>query len=70
MEVEAVDTTGAGDMYAGGLVYGVTHGMDRKQAGRLALHCAAKVVSQLGARLAEKMTPDEIEAFQLRWNVS
>jgi len=63
VEVEAVDTTGAGDMYAGGLLYGVTNGMDWKQAGRLASHCAARVVSQLGARLDEKITPEEIEAL-------
>ena len=63
VEVEAVDTTGAGDMYAGGLLYGVTNGMDWKQAGRLASHCAARVVSQLGARLAEKMTPEQIKAL-------
>jgi sugar/nucleoside kinase (ribokinase family) len=63
VEVEAVDTTGAGDMYAAGLLYGVTNGMDWKQAGRLASHCAARVVSQLGARLEEKMSPEEIEAL-------
>jgi len=63
VQVEAVDTTGAGDMYAGGLLYGVTNGMDWKQAGRLASHCAARVVAQLGARLAEKITPEEIEAL-------
>ena len=50
-------------MYAGGLLYGVTNGMDWKQAGRLASHCAARVVSQLGARLAEKMTPEQIKAL-------
>ena len=61
--VEAIDTTGAGDMYAGSLLYGVTNGLSWPQAGRLASHASARIVSQLGARLDEKFTPDEIKAF-------
>jgi len=62
--VKAIDTTGAGDMYAGGLLYGVTHGMSWKQAGHLASHAAARIVAQLGARLQHKFTDAEIQ--QLR----
>ncbi|MFP6765601.1 MAG: adenosine kinase, partial [Planctomycetaceae bacterium] len=47
----AVDTTGAGDMYAAGLLYGITNGMNWSQAGHLASHAAARVVGQIGARL-------------------
>lgn len=57
---EAVDTTGAGDMYAAGILYGITHGMSWPQAGRLASHAAALVVGHLGARLPRKFTPDEM----------
>jgi sugar/nucleoside kinase (ribokinase family) len=60
VKVKAVDTTGAGDMYAAGVLYGITHGMTWPQAGRLASHAAARIVSQLGARLDRKFTPDEI----------
>ena len=56
----AVDTTGAGDMYAAGLLYGITNGMNWSQAGHLASHAAARVVSQVGARLEIPFTPDEI----------
>jgi sugar/nucleoside kinase (ribokinase family) len=56
----AVDTTGAGDMYAAGILYGLTHGMSWKQAGRLASHAAARIVSQMGARIERKFTPAEI----------
>ena len=56
----AVDTTGAGDMYAAGLLYGITNGMSWSQAGQLASHAAARVVSQVGARLEVPFTPDEI----------
>ena len=65
VEVEAIDTTGAGDMYAGGLLYGITNGLNWKQAGHLASHAAARVVGQLGARLERRFTKEEIKAFQL-----
>ena len=64
VDVSAVDTTGAGDMYAGGLLYGITNGWSWKQAGRLASHAAGRVVSQLGARLANRFTAAEIEALK------
>ncbi|MFN9374257.1 MAG: adenosine kinase [Planctomycetaceae bacterium] len=56
----AIDTTGAGDMYAGALLYGITNGLSWKQAGHLASHASARVVSQLGARLKQKFTPAEV----------
>ncbi len=59
--IDAVDTTGAGDMYAAGILYGITNGLDWKQSGHLASHAAARVVSQLGARLAEPFTRDDID---------
>jgi sugar/nucleoside kinase (ribokinase family) len=60
VSVEAVDTTGAGDMYAAGILYGITNGLTWKQSGHLASHAAARVVSQLGARLRQPFTRDEI----------
>jgi sugar/nucleoside kinase (ribokinase family) len=61
--VEAIDTTGAGDMYAGALLYGITNGMSWRQAGHLASHAAARIVSQMGARLDRKFTSEEIAEF-------
>lgn len=49
--VQAVDTTGAGDMYAAGLLYGLTHGYDPATAGRIGSYGAAQVVAKLGPRL-------------------
>ncbi len=63
VSVKARDTTGAGDMYAGALLYGITNGMSWRQAGHLASHAAARVVTQMGARLDTKFTPSEIEQF-------
>ena len=57
---KAIDTTGAGDMYAAGILYGITNGLSWQHAGHLASHAAARIVSQLGARLAHPFTPTEI----------
>ncbi|HLX88567.1 MAG TPA: adenosine kinase [Acidimicrobiales bacterium] len=45
-----VDTTGAGDLYAAGFLYGLTHGQDPEHCARLGGVCAAEVISHLGAR--------------------
>lgn len=49
--VEAIDATGAGDMYAAGLLYGLTQGLDLDRAGRIGAYGAAQVVAKLGPRL-------------------
>jgi sugar/nucleoside kinase (ribokinase family) len=48
--VKVVDTTGAGDAYAGGFVYGYTQGYDLATCGRLGGLMAAEVISHLGPR--------------------
>jgi sugar/nucleoside kinase (ribokinase family) len=48
---EPRDLTGAGDMFAGSFLYGVTHGVPPQQAARGACFLAMKVISQVGARL-------------------
>jgi sugar/nucleoside kinase (ribokinase family) len=45
-----VDTTGAGDLYAAGFLYGLTHGLDPEQSARLGGMCSAEIISHLGAR--------------------
>lgn len=49
--VAALDTNGAGDMFAGAFLYAVTHGYSNEQAAWLANQAAARVVSQHGNRL-------------------
>lgn len=63
VRVDAVDTTGAGDMYAAGVLYGITNGLNWSEAGHLASHAAARIVAQMGARLGRKFTRDEIDAL-------
>lgn len=50
---ELVDTTGAGDAYAGGFLYGWTRGLDLATAGRIGAVAASHVVAQLGAQPPE-----------------
>jgi sugar/nucleoside kinase (ribokinase family) len=45
-----VDTTGAGDLYAAGVLFGLTHGKDLPTAGALGALGAAEVISHVGAR--------------------
>ncbi len=45
-----VDTTGAGDLYAGGFLFGYTHGHDLYDCGRIGGLAAAEVISHYGAR--------------------
>jgi sugar/nucleoside kinase (ribokinase family) len=50
--VQAIDTVGAGDMYAGGVLYGLTNGLSWAQAGRLGSMASSKIVTIPGARMA------------------
>ena len=45
-----VDTTGAGDLYAAGVLYGVSRGLDLPTCGRLGSLAAAEVIGHVGAR--------------------
>ena len=49
--VKAVDTNGAGDMFAGAFLYGLTHGHSHAQAGKIASMASSQVVSKFGPRL-------------------
>ena len=49
--VKAVDTNGAGDLFAGAFMYGLTHGKSYEEAGILASKASSIIVSQFGPRL-------------------
>ncbi len=60
--VKPVDTTGAGDLYAAGFLYGLAKGQSSEKAAYLGSYVASKIVSQLGARL-EKEIRHDVENF-------
>ncbi|HTU82316.1 MAG TPA: adenosine kinase [Candidatus Acidoferrales bacterium] len=45
-----VDTTGAGDLYAAGFLFGLTHGASLRECGRYAGIAAAEAIGHFGAR--------------------
>ena len=47
---ELVDTTGAGDLFASGFLYGYTQGRELKDCGRLGCLAAGTVIQQIGPR--------------------
>ncbi len=49
--VKAIDTNGAGDLFAGAFLYGITHGHSFAEAGKIASLAASVVVQQYGPRL-------------------
>ena len=50
-----VDTTGAGDMYAAGFLYGYTSGLDLVSCGKLASLVAGQIIMHEGARSVEDL---------------
>jgi sugar/nucleoside kinase (ribokinase family) len=47
---EVMDTTGAGDLFASGFLYGYVNGWDHQRSARLGHRCAAHIIQQIGAR--------------------
>ena len=56
--VKAIDSNGAGDMYAGAFLYAITHQHSFATAGKLAALAASRVVSQFGPRLKKESVLD------------
>ena len=52
---DVIDVTGAGDLFAAGVCYGLTSGLGISDCGRIGALCAAEVISHLGARPATSL---------------
>jgi sugar/nucleoside kinase (ribokinase family) len=61
--VEAIDTLGAGDLFAGAFLYGQSQGMSFQQSGDLASLASSKIVTQYGPRLATSETQELLGSF-------
>ena len=53
-----IDTTGAGDTYAAGFLYGLCMGMDIERSGNAASALAGQIIKQIGAQFSEEKIPD------------
>lgn len=60
--VEAIDTNGAGDLFAGSFLYGITSGYSNENAGKLASFASSRLVTQFGPRLTEEKL-QEVKEF-------
>jgi sugar/nucleoside kinase (ribokinase family) len=56
VKVDPIDTVGAGDMFAGAYLFGLTQGWSYRQAGDLASALSAKLVTTIGPRLSADAT--------------
>jgi sugar/nucleoside kinase (ribokinase family) len=57
-KVSAIDTTGAGDAYAAGLLYGITQNRTIKESGKIASIFSAEVVTQIGPHHSGDIQPE------------
>ena len=62
---EAIDTNGAGDMFAGAIMFGVTNGYSFDSSGKLAAMASAKVVSEYGPRLRREEAENLLSKLDL-----
>ena len=62
--ISAIDTTGAGDAYAAGLLYGITNGYSLADSGRIASFYSSRIVSQLGPRYSGNIV-QELKSLRL-----
>jgi sugar/nucleoside kinase (ribokinase family) len=59
IEANSIDSTGAGDLYAAGFLYGLSKGLDIEKCGQIGSLLAGRVIEVLGAKM-EKETWQEI----------
>jgi sugar/nucleoside kinase (ribokinase family) len=55
VRVNAIDTIGAGDVYAGAILFGLTQSLTLEQSGNLASFTASEIVKISGGRFLEKI---------------
>ncbi len=59
-KTDVANTNGAGDMYAAGVLYGLSRGYSPERCGRIGSYVSSKVVAQVGARFPGVISVDEV----------
>ena len=59
-----VDTTGAGDLYASGFLYGFANGLPLEKSATAGTILAACVIEKIGAKIPDECWPDLIEKIK------
>ena len=62
-KVIPLDANGAGDMFAGAFIYGLTQHWDTKKAAEFACHCASEVIQVYGPRLEKDMMKNIVSLY-------
>ena len=70
VKVEAVDPTGAGDAFRGGLIYGLIHGLSLKTSAQLGSVCGAYAVEHLGTQNYNFTVDDFKKRYESTFNES
>lgn len=58
IDAKVLDTTGAGDAYAGGVLYGLANGYNLKQCASIGALLAGKVIENMGGRISDENWPE------------
>ena len=65
LKVKPVDTTGAGDLYAAGFLYGYSHGFSLDKCGLFGSILAGKVIEEVGARMPQNKWDEARELISM-----
>ena len=63
-KIECIDTTGAGDVYAAGFLYGLANGFSLSSCGNIGSMMASRVIQVLGAKVPDHFIPEIIREIE------
>jgi len=61
IKANPIDTTGAGDYYASGFLYGHVNGLSHTQSGQIGALLAGKVIEEMGAQISDQVWKEILE---------
>lgn len=66
ISANVIDTTGAGDLYAAGFIYGMIQNLSLDKCGQIGALCAGKVIEEIGAKISDdtwKLIRSEVKSM-------